>query len=427
VAYSGGRDSSALLHATLAVALEQGLEVVALHVHHGLSERADDWLAHCERQCKRWVARGAPLRFAHRRLTGSPARGDSIEAWARRERYAALRQMAIAHAAGVVLLAHHRQDQAETLLLQALRGSGVAGLAAMPQAIERDGITWLRPWLKTSAASVAAYAKQHRLRHIVDDTNADPRFARNRLRLWVWPILLDAFPQAEAALAASATWAREAQSCADALAEIDLAGCADARGIDIALWSQLSPNRRSNALRAWLKAQMGRPATAASVERLLVELPASRAPARWNLDAFALRRYRGRLVCSNTSDCPPAMKSTRATTLSVTRAGVYELPDWGGALHVRRVSQGGIAMSSLTHLRLVERCSGEQFQLAGNRPPRSLKKQYQALGIPDWERGGPLLYGGEQLLFVPGLGIDARVRAGKGVIQASIDWTPSVD
>ena len=244
MAYSGGRDSSALLHATLAVAVEQGLEVVALHVHHGLSERADDWLAHCERQCKRWAARGAPLRFDHRRVAGSWARGDSIEAWARKERYAALRQMATAHGADIVLLAHHRQDQAETLLLQALRGAGVAGLAAMPQAVERDGITWLRPWLETPAASVGAYAKRHRLRHIVDDSNADPRFARNRLRLRVWPVLLDAFPQAEAALATSAAWAREARSCADALAAIDLAGCADARGIDIAFGAS---SRRAGA------------------------------------------------------------------------------------------------------------------------------------------------------------------------------------
>ena len=98
---------------------------------------------------------------------------------------------------------------------------------------------------RAPAASVGAYAKRHRLRHIVDDSNADPRFARNRLRLRVWPVLLDAFPQAEAALATSAAWAREARSCADALAAIDLAGCADARGIDIALWSQLSPSRRT--------------------------------------------------------------------------------------------------------------------------------------------------------------------------------------
>ena len=121
------------------------------------------------------------------------------------------------------------------------------------------------------------------------------------------------------------------------------------------------------------------------------------------------------------------MASTRATTLSVTRAGVYALPEWGGTLHVRRVSQGGIAMTSLMHLRLVERCGGERFQPAADRPPRSLKKQYQALGIPDWERRGPLLYDGERLLFVPGLGIDARALADKGVVQAGVEWTPSVE
>src|SRR4051812_12120510 len=95
VAYSGGRDSSALLHSTLTSAATQGIEVVALHVHHGLSANADAWLAHCEAQCRRWAAAGRPVRFAFRRLEERPARGESVEAWARRERYRALREMAL--------------------------------------------------------------------------------------------------------------------------------------------------------------------------------------------------------------------------------------------------------------------------------------------------------------------------------------------
>ena len=142
VAVSGGRDSMALLHALARAGRERGVEVWALHVHHGLMAKADDWAAFVERTCKRWS-----VPFAMQRLAGVPARGDSVEAWARAGRYAAL--VAMAHAAGcdTIALAHHRGDQAETFLLQALRGAGVAGLAAMPARIERDGLIWVRPWL----------------------------------------------------------------------------------------------------------------------------------------------------------------------------------------------------------------------------------------------------------------------------------------
>ena len=423
VAYSGGRDSTALLHASLSAAADQGLRVVALHVHHGLSGNADDWLAHCERQCRRWAARGLPITFDHRRLDGRPPRGDSVEAWARRERYAALREMALAHAAPLVLLAHHRRDQAETLLLQALRGAGVAGLAAMPRAIERNGVTWVRPWLDVSPDTIAAYVRRHRLSHVEDDTNADVRFARNRLRREVWPALVAAFPQAEAALAATAAWAHEARQCADDLAAIDLASAVISNELDLAAWARLSPPRRSGVLRAWLKAQAGVAIAAAAIERLLAELPA-RAPAQWQLPGFTLRRYRGRLECRPDAPTKEPAASAKCETLSLRRAGTYALAGWAGRLRVQRVREGGIAGSPGLGLRFVERRGGEQFQAAEGRPARSLKKQFQARAVPAWQRTGPLVYSGETLLYVPGLGIDARAVASPGEPQWSLEWLP---
>jgi len=126
--------------------------------------------------------------------------------------------MALANGASLVLLAHHRRDQAETFVLQALRSAGVAGLSGMPREVERDGITWIRPWLDVSRDDVEAYVRKHRLKHVDDDSNTDTRFARNRLRRDVWPALTAAFPQAESALAAAADWAQEAQSCLSELA-----------------------------------------------------------------------------------------------------------------------------------------------------------------------------------------------------------------
>lgn len=422
VAYSGGRDSTALLHATLAEAARQGIEVLALHVHHGLSPNADAWLTHCEAQCRRWSRAGRPVEFVAHRLTASPPRGDSVEAWARQARYGALRTMALAHGVSVVLLAHHRRDQAETLLLQALRGAGLAGLAGMPRSVQRDGITWQRPWLDTPRAAIEAYGRRHRLKHIDDDSNADPRYARNRLRLQVWPALVGAFEHAEAALATTADWAQEARAALGELAVLDLANVATPAGLQIEAWLELSTARRSNALRAWIKCQHGAGAPASLIMRLRDELPAV-TQARWPLGAAELRLHRGVLRVELAPSAAPS-DTARETQLSLRRAGVYALPGWSGSLHVERVRGGGVPLPWLAHLELRPRAGAEQFQSGMCRPPRSLKKQYQAAGVPMWERTGPLIYSGGQLVFVPGLGIDARVVGLPGQPLVSLRWAP---
>ena len=423
VAYSGGRDSTALLHATLTEAAAQGVQVLALHVQHGLSPDANAWLAHCEAQCKRWARRGLPVVFAAHRLTSAPAAGESVEAWARQARYKALRAMALARGANVVLLAHHQRDQAETLLLQALRGAGTAGLSGMPRSVERDGIRWLRPWLDRPRESIDAYVRSHRLKHIEDNSNADPRFARNRLRLQVWPALGAAFPQAEATLAASAQWAQEAHAALAELAQIDLAAVAGDDGIRVADWLVLSPPRRSNVLRAWLKQTTRIGAPASVITRLLDELP-TRRNARWPLEGAELRVYRGVLRCEPRAAAALQPHETHEALLSVRRTGVHPLPGWSGALHVEQVRDNGVPLAWLARLELRERSGGEQFQSGMARPPRSLKKQFQEAGVPTWERTGPLVYSGGQLVFVPGLGLDARVIGLPGQPLVSLRWVP---
>ncbi len=423
MAYSAGRDSTALLHATARAAAEQGAQVVALHVHHGLSPHADEWLAHAQTQCALWAKQGLPVRLLSHRLNSKPAKGESIEAWARQARYRALRLMAAEAGAAVVLLAHHRRDQAETLLLQALRGAGVAGLAGMPRASERDGITWLRPWLSHSRDSIEAYVRLHRLRYVDDDSNADARFARNRLRLQVWPGLSAAFPQAEASLADAAAWAGEASACLADLASLDLAQVSSTAGLKVKAWCGLSAPRRSNALRAWLKVQTTRAAPASLVLRLQQELP-STGSAQWELPGGVLRRYRGHLryEISPISPSTHEAEKARAGTLSILRAGRFALTGWGGVLVAKRVKDGGVPLAWLAHLELRERAGGERFQAGIARPARSLKKQYQSAEVPAWEREGPLVYSGGQLVFVPGLGLDARVLALPGQAQMSLHW-----
>lgn len=276
VATSGGRDSTALLHCTLRqmarLKAPPGTppRVLALHVHHGLHGHADHWAGQVRAQARRW---GAAFECA--RLQGQPAPGESVEAWARRGRYAALVQMARAQGCALVLLAHHRRDQAETVLLQALRGAGAAGLAAMPAQRSIDGVVFARPWLTLPREAIDAYVQRHRLGHVDDDSNSDPRYTRNRLRLQVWPALLQAFPEAESTLLHTAQRCAEARALAEEWAQLDLAEAAAGQALQQAVLRRLSQARRCNALRAWLAQVQPLPLPETLVRRLAEELLAS--------------------------------------------------------------------------------------------------------------------------------------------------------
>jgi tRNA(Ile)-lysidine synthase len=423
VAFSGGRDSTALLHAVLRMTAGTGLRVAALHVHHGLQPQADLWLAQLRRRCARWARDGADLSFHFRRLEGQPGPGDSVEAWARRGRYAALAEMAHAVGTSLVLLAHHRRDQAETFLLQALRGGGAAGLSGMPRSAMRDGITWARPWRDMPREVIEAYVRQHRLRFIDDASNDDPRFARNRLRLQVWPALSAAVPDMEASLAAASDRAAQEAACLAELASDDLKRATEGDSLVVVRWAELSVARRGNALRAWLRDRCGRSPAEATLQRLLVEVPAGAAPARWPLEGGELRRYRGVLRWWPVAS-PGGLAD--AVVLHVTAPGRYPVPSSHGVLHVTAVAHGGVALSRLAAVQLRPRAGGEQFQRGARGVARSLKKQYQAAGLAAWERNAPLLYcEGGSLLYVPGLGIDGRALAAEGVPQVMLRWEPT--
>ena len=419
VAVSGGRDSTALLHCTLRTAQPLGVQVLALHVHHGLMAQADDWLAQVQRQSRRWGAA-----FDARRLQGAPAAGESVEAWARRERYRAL--AAMAHEAGcdLVLLAHHRRDQAETWLLQALRGAGPAGLSAMPANIQREGLSWARPWLDQPREFIEAYVRRHRLAHADDESNDDARFARNRLRLQVWPTLVQAFPDAEAALSGAATRAQEAAALAAEAAELDLPPLLQDDALLVAAWKGLPPARRRNALRGWLVGLLPNGLPNVLLQRLLDELP-GRAAARWHAPGGALRLHRGllRWVAGEVpSDAAPAFEPV---TANLSQPGRHACPGVPGHFVVESSNEGGTSRHTLQAVRAQPRAGGERFSLALNGMPRSLKKQFQARQVPPWQREGPLLFTAKgQLLFVPGLGIDARLQAAPGAPQLLITWQP---
>lgn len=421
VAFSGGRDSLALLHATVHAAKALGLQVVALHVHHGLVASANEWVTHAAAVCQRWQRRGLPVRLRWQRVQGQPAAGQSVEAWARTERYIALAAMAKCEGAALVLLGQHRQDQAETVLLQALRGSGPRGLAAMPRQIERQGLTWVRPWLDQPRSAIDAYVRRHRLKPIEDPSNANIALARNRLRLTVWPALACAFEDAEVTLAAVARRAQEADAVLREVAELDLALVNTDGVLQLAPWLRLSNARRTNVLRAWLATHWQQGPPDSIVQRLLQELPQTKA-GRWPAQAgTALVLFRGRLRWANS----PATAVTGGRRHCDLRGeSMLHVPDWAGTLTLTAAQNHGLAESDLSRLELRPRSGGERFSLTPKATPRSLKKQFQAAAVDGDARHGPLLWCDNALVFVPGLGIDARHWAAEGQPQWQLTWIP---
>ncbi|WP_271009823.1 tRNA lysidine(34) synthetase TilS [Paucibacter sp. B51] len=430
VAFSGGRDSTALLYCVARQAqalnrtLEAPVQVLALHVHHGLSSQADVWLQHGQTLCREWAAQGLPVEFRHRRLAGEPAAGQSIEAWAREGRYAALAEMAIEAGATLILMAHHRRDQAETLLLQALRGGGVAGLAGMPRLQQRGGnadLVWARPWLQQGREAIEAYVEVQGLSFVEDESNSDPRYSRNRLRLQVWPALAQAFPAAERSLALGAQWAQQALALQREMAEQDLPALLSPQGLHLPALRTLSPARASNALRAWLHQQTGQVASARRVTELLAREDVE-STLSWPCGPGVLHLYREHLSWQ------PALQAGalvgEAKLLDLSRPGVYPQPDWGGAWEVVAASDGGVLAESLAQVCMRARQGGEQFQRQPRGVARGLKKAYQSAALPAWHREGPLLLKADtqQVLFAPGLGLDARSWAPPGVPQLQLRW-----
>lgn len=421
VAASGGRDSTALLHCVWRAAAALGVDVLALHVHHGLVAEADDWVAHLREQTRRWSRRGAPIRLEVTHLDNKPTRGDSVEAWARRERYAALTRMARSQGCDAVLLAHHRRDQAETVLLQALRGAGASGLAAMPRSVLREGLHWYRPWLDMPSSAIDAYVARWRLSHIEDHSNGDDRFARNRLRRMVWPALLEAFPQAELSLTQVAIRAHESRDALLALAGIDAGDAVEDGALQLAAWRALPWARRANLLRHWLLAVDLGPVPETLVQRLMQELPAAR-QGSWPWHTRRLRLHRGHLSIEADTAAPPSHAAATAPR-DLSRPGSYRFDDWAGVLCVAPADDG-LRADDLRAAVLRLRQGGERFRLQARGADRSLKKQFQAQDVPAWQRSGPLVYSGGRLLFVPGLGLDARVRRSgeRGLLQ--LRWEP---
>ncbi len=371
-----------LLHAC-ATLRDRGWGVSAIHVDHGLHADSPAWARHCQRVC---AGLALACRVERVDVVGGPVHG--LEEAARRARYACLARHI--GSGEVLLTAHHQDDQAETLLLQLLRGAGAHGLAAMPALTAFAGGQHARPLLGVARAALAAYARAQQLAWIEDPSNRDVRRARNYVRLELLPVLRRRWPQANHGLARTARHMAEAAALLDELAAIDVQACGESGGsLHIPRLLQLSPARRRNAIRAWIRARGLRVPS----ERVLAQIMARLAPAPRSASALVawadgvVRRYRDQLVLAQREAATPAyaLRWDLATVLELPGQRLRAVAAVGEGLSRARLAQRSIVVRS--------RRGGEVCQLAGREHHTKLKKLLQASGVPPWERATlPLVY-----------------------------------
>jgi tRNA(Ile)-lysidine synthase len=424
IALSGGRDSAALLHACAAWR-DAGTPVrlVAVHVHHGLHADADAWEGACAR-----MAEAAGVAFHARRVHVVADAGKGIEAAARDARYAALRAMCARTGASILLTAHHLDDQAETVLLQLLRGAGVDGLAAMPMVREGE-LTLLRPWIDVPRSEIESYASVHGLVWVDDPSNDDSRYARNALR----PLLrgmADHFPAYREALARSAAHLADAAALIDEMAQEDLARATSAQGLNVEKLAALPRARQRAVLRAWLSQAGMRAVPARRLEDLCAQLLHASEHGRLCIDlpGHRVRRYRGVAVIE--PEEAVAARPVAAEPIRFDPAHRVEqrvsVQGWGGELVFSPAAAGIEPRTLQAPLSLAPRRGGERIVLRPGGPSRALKQAYQEAGIPPWARARlPLLYAGESLVFAAGLGID-RAATGPGP-GWDVSWYPAAE
>lgn len=409
VAYSGGLDSTVLLHLAQSYASARDIPLRAFHVHHGLSPHADKWMHHCTRECERL---GVPIDTRFLQLPATP--GEGVEQAARHARYAALGALAREHGVRLLLTAHHQDDQAETVLLQLLRGAGVAGISGMQNvnkagALLANGDLWMgRPLLELTRLQLEQWALQHELTWVEDESNADTRYTRNKLRHAVMPALAQGFPGYQQRLARAARHAAAAQELLDELGAADLQQCADVDGLNLESLRTLSTRRCGNLLRYWLAAHDVRMPSEAWLAQLQTQIFTAAADARVRVTHpdCEVWRYRGRVLLAMRVD-DDAMQSVTPQHFRWHGEGDLSFPGYGGRLLF--VPGAGIDTAWLAQQELVlhRRAGGERLKPAPNRPTRDLKHHYQCLGVPPWERRRlPLVSADGRLLYAAEIGLN---------------------
>ncbi len=421
VAFSGGADSTALL-AALSELPRAPLALRAVHIDHRLQRESRRWSAHCRR-----VARRLRVPFTARTATIAPARGESLEAAARAERYRLLGAML---APGEALLtAHHQDDQLETVLLQLFRGAGVAGLAAMPDVAPFAAGLLVRPLLPLPRAALTDWVRARQMAWVEDDSNSQLGRDRNYLRARVLPLVRARWPSAGATVGRSARHAAEAQRLLEALGEADAGGASCGAMLSARMLRRLPLERRRNALRWWMAARGALTPPAARLAEIAGPLLEAREDARprvaWEGAAVEREGDRVRLLLAARARGEPSPPLDLSWDWRTRRTPLLPAPF--GTLTLERDRRGPLDLDALgPRLVLRERRGGERLRPLRGGPHRALKQLLQEAHVPVARRAQlPLLFDGDTLIGVADLWLDESVQAhAASRRRARLLWRP---
>lgn len=417
VAYSGGLDSTVLLHLLYRMQQEMPFDLKAMHINHGLSHHADSWAVFCQKVCGQLAV---PIDVI--RVNVDKDSGLGIEAAARHARYAALN-----HAiADYICLGHHQGDQAETFLLQLARGAGAKGLASMAQVDSKRRI--LRPLLKTNRSALINYAKEHRLKWIEDESNVDTKFDRNFMRHSLIPAFNERYKDITATLSRSAMHMADTSQLLDELAAIDANLVIDEKrqfgAIRLDALLDLSEARQGNLIRWWLaKNQINMPSTAL-LNQILHQLKSNRSDAAIKIkvskDLMVMRYQRHAFLVREVEKAASINQFWQGEETLV-------LPDQSRLSFTKQLGKGFAyeRKGQAIQLRIKNREGGELFKPAVGRPRRQLKTVMQTCMIPPWQRANlPLIFMGEKLVIIPNVGVDAEMIARDHEMGLVVSWEP---
>jgi len=403
LAYSGGRDSHVLLDLLVRLSrISSGAELIAVHINHGLQADADQWMTHCSAICRQY---GVPIQTIELQLPST--KGESVEARARRARYLALARLM--QSGDIVLTAHHQQDQAETVLLQLLRGAGPAGLSAMPRLSELGSGYLARPLLDISPDDIEYYAARAQLDWIEDPSNQASRFDRNFLRNQVIPLLQKRWPALSKTVSRSARYCAENQQLVDMLTTSDLEATLNPNDNTLLLQglSALPAVRARSLLRSWIR-NSGFPVPGSAVLWRLLDEMVNAAKDRnpvvhW--PGTEVRRYRKRLYIMR-----PITPLAENLAVKWRGGAILELPAGCGRLELYE-GPGGLCRSSWRSAQTEVRFGVRQqtrLRMAGRGHSTSFKHLFQQFAIPVWDRPRvPLVYLDGELAAVADLCICA--------------------
>ena len=418
IALSGGIDSVVLLHVLVTLSKQLQFTLSAVHVNHGISSNATLWSRFCCNLCHSY---GISSYVAYLQIKKET--GISLEAIAREERYRIFGHIR----ADYVVLAQHLDDQAETLLLQLFRGAGVKGLSAMPVTRKQASDAApqiLRPLLDVSRSRIEDYARQNKLNWINDESNDSITFNRNFLRHEILPILRKRYPNYPKTLLRTSRHLSEASLLLEELAEIDSAHCLDSGKLQVENLRKLSFSRAKNLLRYTLIQRGVTLPSTAKIENILNQLLSIGMDNQFhiNLGDTEIRCYKGAIYMLPGKTPPQEPKQC------VWHGEKYlPLQHFRGTIRFTQVKNQGISQQKILNgpVTVRSRSGGERFTPACNRPRRSLKNLLQEAAIPPWERiAMPLLFCGEKLIWVPGIGIDCEFQVNSDEIGILPTWDP---